>query len=131
MIAEFRTIQHAHTPMPKQQLSGTLEEQKAAVYEIVQQRMAEGKYSGAVHYAKEIIKADPNYRDIQQILQQAQQAKRQQTLTLVASLLAAIAGVTVASVAGFDADWQMLLAGFIGLLIGYLLSTVYFVRRSR
>lgn len=115
--------------MAKQQLSGTLEEQLAAVYEIVEQRMAEGKYSGAAHYAKEIIKVDPNYRDIQTLLPQAQQAKRQQTLTLVASLLVAILGVAAASVAGFDRDWQMLLAGFIGLLFGYLLSIALFVRR--
>lgn len=131
MITALHATQHAPPSMPKQQLSGTLEEQKAAVYEIVQQRMAEGKYSGAVHYAKEIIKADPDYRDIQQVLQQARQAKRQQTLTLVASLVAAIFGVAAASAAGFDADWQMLLAGFIGLLIGYLLAIAYFVRRSR
>lgn len=117
--------------MAKQQISGTLEEQLATVYDIVQQRMADGKYSGAVHYAKEIIKADPNYRDIQQILRSAQQAKRQQSLTLVVSLLAAIVGVIIARFAGFDKDWQMLLAGFIGLLVGFLLVTALFLRRSR
>ncbi|MBX7234228.1 MAG: hypothetical protein K1X65_07580 [Caldilineales bacterium] len=117
--------------MPKQQLTGTLAEQLATVYEIVEQRMAEGKYSGAVHYAQEIIKVDPNYRDIQHVFQQARQARRQQTLTLVASLLVAILGVAIASAAGFDKDWQMLLAGFLGLLLGYLLAIIVFVRRSR
>lgn len=116
--------------MPKQQLSGTLEEQMAALYEIVEQRMAEGKYSGAVHYANEIIKVDPNYRDIQHTLQKARHAKRQQTLTLIASLMTAMVGVAVASFAGFDKDWQMLLAGFIGLLLGYLLAVAIFFRRS-
>jgi hypothetical protein len=116
--------------MPKQHLTGTLEQQLAAVYAIIEQRMAEGKYSGAVHYAKEIIKVDPNYRDIQHLFQQARQARRQQTLTLIASLLVAIVGVAIASAAGFDNDWQMLLAGFLGLLLGYLLAIIIFVRRS-
>lgn len=117
--------------MPTQPLSGTLEEQLATVYELVEQRMAEGKYSGAVHYAKAIIKVDPNYRDIQNILQQAQRARRQQSLSLIISLLAAMLGVAIASAAGFGQDWQMLLAGLIGLFLGYLLAIGVFLPRSR
>ncbi len=116
--------------MPKQQLSGTLDEQLATLYEMAQQRLAEGKYSGAVHFAKQIIKADPNYRDIQEILRKAQRAKSEQTWTLVASLVMAMLAIAFARPLGFSKDWQMLILGFFGLLIGFLLTTALFLRRS-
>ena len=115
--------------MPKQQLEGTLEEQKAIVYEMVRERLTEGKYSGAVHYAKEIIKVDPDYRDIQTLYYQAREAKRQQTLTIGFSLLGAIVAVGVTRSLGFTSDWQSLLFAFVGLVIGFLIVNSYF-RRS-
>jgi len=48
--------------MPKQTLSGSLTDQLAAMYEMVVERMEDGRYSGALHYANEIMQGDPEYR---------------------------------------------------------------------
>ncbi len=116
--------------MPKKQLSGPLEEQLATVYQIVLERMREGKYGGAVHYAREIIKVNPNYRDIQQLLRRAQAARRRQSLTLAGSLVVALVAIGVSRGLGWREDWQSLLFGFIGLLVGFLLINGWFLRRS-
>lgn len=116
--------------MPRQPLSGPLEEQLAAMYQIVLDRMREGKYGGAVHYAREIIKFAPDYRDIQDLLRRAQVAQRRQSLTLVGSLVAAIAAIGLGWSLGWREDWQSLLFGFIGLLAGFLLINGWFWRRS-
>ena len=77
-----------------------------------------------------IIKVNPNYRDIQQLLRQAQAAQRRQSLTLVGSLGVAIAAVGLSRSLGWREDWQSLLFGFIGLLLGFLLINSWFLRRS-
>ena len=94
----------------------------AAVYDMVQERMAEGKYTGAVHYAKEIIKVDPNYRDIQDILQQAQRAKREQTWLLAISLVGAMVVVALTRWWGWTRDWQSLVFAVVGLLLSFLIA---------
>jgi len=115
--------------MPKAQLTGTLEEQLATVYALVEQRMAEGKYSGAAHYAKEIIRVAPDYGDIQELYRKAQIARREQNLTLTFSLLAAILVVALSRQAGLRQDWQSLLLAVAGLLIGFVLVNAWFHRR--
>ncbi len=117
--------------MPKLQLAGSVDEQLATVYEMVQERMANGRYSGAVTYAKEIIRVDPNYRDIQEILAQAQRAKREQTWGLVISLVAAVVAVALARWIGLTRDWQMLIFAFVGLIGGFLLTNAWFAFRAR
>ena len=106
--------------MPKQQLSGPLDEQLATVYEVVQQRLEEGKYSGAVHYAKEIIKVDPNFRDIQEILRQAKRKQRQQSILLSASLAGAILAVIVTRSLGLTQDWLSLTFAVLGGGLGFI-----------
>ncbi len=117
--------------MPKLQLAGSIDEQLATVYDMVQERLANGRYSGAVAYAKEIVKVDPNYRDIQELLRKAQRAKREQTWGLVVSLLAAVAAIALSRWIGLTRDWQMLLFGFVGLLGGFLLANAWFAFRTR
>ncbi len=116
--------------MPRQELTGTLDEQLATVYDMVQERMAQGKYSGAVHYAKEIIKVDPNYQDIQELLHQAEQAKRKQRWTLLISLSGATIAIAIARGLGFAQDWQSLLFALIGLVLSFLITTWFFQRRK-
>lgn len=116
--------------MPKQELEGTLDEQLATVYDMVQERMAEGKFTGAEHYAREIIKVDPNYRDIQEILKQAQKAKREQRLTLIISLVGAALAIAVTRWLGWTKDWQSLVFAFVGLVLGFLFAIFVVNRRS-
>lgn len=115
--------------MPKQQLTGALDEQLATVYDMVEERMSQGKYSGAVHYAKEIVKVDPHYRDIQDILGRAQRAKREQSLTLTASLAGAVIVIAITRWLGLTEDWQSLFFAFIGLVFGFVIATWLFIRR--
>ncbi|NUQ36704.1 MAG: hypothetical protein HUU23_02690 [Caldilineales bacterium] len=115
--------------MAKAQLSGSLEEQLATVYALVEQRMAEGRYSGAVHYAKEILRVAPDYGNIQEIYHQARIARREQTLTLLFSLLAAILAIALSRAAGLRQDWQSLLLAFVGLVLGFLLANAWFQHR--
>lgn len=115
--------------MAQHQLSGTLEEQLATVYDMVEERMSQGKYSGAVHYAKEIIKADPNYRDIEDILRRAKQAKREQSFTLSISLVGAVIVVAITRWLGLTEDWQSLFFALIGLILGFIAANWHFSRR--
>ncbi|MCO6452174.1 MAG: hypothetical protein J5I90_15440 [Caldilineales bacterium] len=116
--------------MPKEQLQGSLDEQLSVIYDVVQERMATGKYSGAVHYAKEIIKYDPNYRDIQDVLKKAQAAKRQQTILLSVSLISAILAVIIIRWLGWTQDWLSLIVAALGALLGFLITNFFFSRRT-
>jgi hypothetical protein len=49
--------------MPKQVLTGTLDEQCEFLYSLAQEKIGQGNYTGAVHVLKEIVKHKPDYRD--------------------------------------------------------------------
>ncbi len=116
--------------MVKEELQGSLEEQLATIYDLVQERMAAGRYSGAIHYAKEIIKHDPDYRDIQDILQEARRAKREQTFLLLASLLGAAIAVFVTRRLGWTRDWQSLAAAGVGAVVFFFILNSFFLLRK-
>ena len=117
--------------MPKQVLEGTLDEQLATVYDMVQERMANGRYSGAEHYAREIIKVDPNYRDIQEIAATARKAKREQRYTILISFIGSLVAIAITRRLGFTQDWQSLVFAFIGLIIGFLIANYFFGRSDK
>ena len=114
--------------MSKQVLEGTLDEQLATAYDMVQERMANGRYSGAEHYAREIIKVDPNYRDIREIAAAARKAKREQRYTILISLITSAIAIAITRGLGLTQDWQSLVFAFIGLIIGFLIANYFFGR---
>ncbi|NOX63524.1 MAG: hypothetical protein GXP42_16495 [Chloroflexi bacterium] len=116
--------------MPKEELQGSLEEQLATIYDLVQERMAAGKYGGAIHYAKEIIKYDSNYRDIQAILAEAKRAKREQNFLLAVSLIGAVMAVAVTRRLGWTSDWQSLLAAGFGAVVFFFLTNIILLLRK-
>lgn len=61
--------------MPKQTLTGTLEEQCEFLYQLAQEKMAQGNYTGAVHALQEVTKHAPTFRDAAALLREAKQKK--------------------------------------------------------
>ena len=74
--------------MPKQKLTGTLEEQCEFLYDLATQKASEGNYTGAAHALQEIVKYKPDFRDAQQLLTEMKERKSEQTfLVLMARTL--------------------------------------------
>ncbi|HMN31708.1 MAG TPA: hypothetical protein PKE45_26400, partial [Caldilineaceae bacterium] len=63
----FHAISYTNR-MPKQLLTGTLEEQCEFLYTMAVEKMAQGNYTGAVHALKEVVKHAPDFRDAQALL---------------------------------------------------------------
>src|SRR5215218_105300 len=69
--------------MPKQLLTGTLDEQSEFLYNLALEKMKEGNFTGAVHALKEVVKYNPNFRDAGALLVAAKRRKSEQNLLLV------------------------------------------------
>jgi hypothetical protein len=68
--------------MPKQLLTGTLDEQCQFLYDLAQEKMRQGNFTGAVHALKEIVKHKPDFRDANALLADAKRHKAEQNLLL-------------------------------------------------
>lgn len=106
--------------MARQQLAGTLEEQAAQLYEMAQEAMAEGRYSGAYRYLQEIERALPGFRDVPQLLAQANYARREQRFLLLSSLAGGIALIVLARLLGAQSEWLLFGSAVVGLVLGFL-----------
>ncbi len=69
--------------MPKQKLTGSLEQQCEFLYGMAITKMAQGNYTGAKHALEEIVKYKPDFRDAQQLLEQVKTRKSDQTFLVV------------------------------------------------
>lgn len=105
--------------MPKQILTGTLEEQCEFLYNLALEKMAEGNYTGAQHALAEIVKHKPDYRDAKKLLVEVKERKSEQTFLLLMSALGAAAFVAVGSVIGVPNDLVYLALMIVGALAGY------------
>lgn len=113
--------------MPKQLLTGTLEEQCEFLYTLAEQKMAQGNYTGAVHALKEIVKYAPEYRDAARLLAVAQQRKREQSILLWYATGGAALFVGIGTLLQVGNDFLflglMVLGGIVGFFVGnYILS---------
>ncbi len=113
--------------MPKQMLTGTLEEQCEFLYRVAQEKMAQGNYTGAVHALKEIVKYAPDYRDAQALLVEARQRKAAQSALLWWGLAGGALFIGVGTVLQVRHDLIFLLLALVGALVGYGVGT-FFVR---
>ena len=107
------------TIVAKKQLTGTLEEQCSFLYQLAQEKMASGNYTGAVYALKEIVKHQPDYGDAAQLLAAARQKKKKQTNRIMISLVGAALAVGIGSTSGLHNDLWLLILAFAGLLLGY------------
>lgn len=107
------------TTLAKKLLSGTLEEQCSFLYELAQEKIASGNYTGAVYALKEIVRHKPDFRDAADLLASARKHKRAQTFRLLFSLGGAVVLIGIGSTSGLHGDVWLLALGFSGLLAGY------------
>jgi len=105
--------------MPKQKLTGTLEEQCQFMYDMALEKMAEGNYIGAQHALQEIVKYKPDFRDAAALLEEVKQRKSNQTFLLVCAFIGATLGVAAGSALGAPNDLVLLLYLGAGALVGY------------
>jgi hypothetical protein len=105
--------------MPKQKLTGTLEQQCEFLYGLAITKMAEGNYTGAKHALEEIVKYKPDFRDAQQLLTQVKRKKSDQTFLIIMAFIGAAVGIAVGSLGQLGNDLVLLLLAGIGALFGY------------
>lgn len=103
----------------KKLLTGTLEEQCSFLYQLAEQKMASGNYTGAAYALKEIVKYRPEFRDAARLLKIARAEKRKQRNRIVVSLLGAIVAIAIGSAIGLPNDLWLFGIAFAGLLVGY------------
>lgn len=106
--------------MPKQLLTGTLEEQCAFLYDLAQQKMEAGNYTGAIHALTEILKYLPDYPGAQEMLAQARRGKREVNSLLWFSFGGAIVAIFVGTLWGLPNDLWFLGLALLGALLGFL-----------
>jgi len=105
--------------MPKQLLTGTLEEQCDFLFEMAQEKMREGNFTGAYHALKEVVKYAPERKEAVALLALAKERKSEQSRLLLVSLVGAILFIGLGSFARLSNDLWLLALGFVGLLVGY------------
>jgi len=105
--------------MPKQKLTGTLEQQCEFLYGLAITKMAQGNYTGAKHALEEIVKYKPDFRDAQQLLQEVSRKKSDQTFLVIIKSVGAAVGVAVGSIGQLGNDLVLLALAGVGALVGY------------
>jgi predicted Zn-dependent protease len=105
--------------MPKQKLTGTLEQQCEFLYGLAISKMAQGNYTGARHALAEIVKYKPDYRDAQQLLEEVSRKKSDQTFLVVMAIIGGLIGVAAGSLGQLGNDLVLLLLAGVGALLGY------------
>ena len=117
--------------MPKESLSGTLNEQCEFLYDLAVEKMSQGNYTGAAHALKEILKYKPDFRDAQQLYQEVKERKSEQTFLLMMAFAGAAVFVAIGGVVGVPNDLVFLVVVVIGALVGYGVGNLISSFRSR
>ncbi len=115
--------------MPKQMLSGSLDEQCDFLYDLGVQKLGQGNYTGAVHAFKEIIKYAPEFRDTNELLAIAQQRKSEQRFLVVSSIIGGAVMVAIGSMLQLRNDLYLLAFALVGTLMGYFVGAYLNYRR--
>lgn len=110
--------------MPKQLLTGTLDEQCEFLYGLAEEKMQQGNYTGAVHALKEIVKHNPDFRDAGTFLAEAKRRKAEQSQLLWFSFGGAALFVFIGTTLQLGND--LLFIGLIaaGALIGFIVGNL-------
>lgn len=111
--------------MPKQMLSGSLEEQCGFLYDLAVEKMDQGNYSGAVHALKEIVRYAPDYRDASELLVEAKRRKMTQTSLIVFALMGGALFIGIGTVMRVQDDFVFILLALTGGLAGYATGNIF------
>lgn len=118
--------------MRKQSLTGTLEEQCEFLYNLALEKMAEGNFTGAAHAFKEVARHKPDYKNVRELLAEAQQRKASQRVLLFCGLGGAMLFIAIGTVYRLGNDLLFIGLALLGALVGYALGNVLqSVRRNR
>jgi len=117
--------------MPKETLSGTLEEQCDFLYNLALEKMSQGNYTGAAHALEEILKHKPGFRDAEQLHREVKARKSEQTFLLMMAFAGAAVFVAIGGVVGVPNDLIFLVVAVIGALVGYGVGNLISSFRSR
>ena len=115
--------------MPKQMLSGTLDEQCEFLYDLGRQKMEQGNYTGAVHAFSEIVKFAPDYEDAADLLDVARRRKVEQRFLIISAFLGAIVMIGVGTLLQLGNDLLLLVLALLGTALGYVAGTFVNARR--
>ena len=117
--------------MPKQKLTGTLEEQCEFLYQLAQEKMSQGNYTGAVHALDEIVTHAPTFRDAVALLQTAKQKKAQQQRLLFSALGGGALFIGFGTVLQLPNDWLFLLFATVGAFVGFGIANLIEIRKDQ
>jgi hypothetical protein len=110
--------------MPKQLLSGSLDEQCEFLYDLALGKMAQGNFTGAVHAFQEIVKHNPEFRDAAARLAEARARKAQQGQLLWFVFGTATLFVFLGTMLQVGNDLIFLALAAAGGLLGFLLGNL-------
>lgn len=105
--------------MPKQMLTGTLDEQCEFLYSLALEKMESGNFTGAAHALKEIVKYNPEFRDAATLLDEVKRRKGEQRFLGLAAMLGLALFIVLGSAIGVRNDLVLLIGGIVGALVGY------------
>ena len=105
--------------MPKELLSGTLDEQCEFLYQLAVEKMSQGNYTGATHALAEVVKYSPDYRDAAELLQEARRRKAEQRALLLWISLGLAVGIGLGSILDLPNDLALLIFAVGGAIAGY------------
>ncbi|MCB0060517.1 MAG: hypothetical protein KDE19_00310 [Caldilineaceae bacterium] len=116
--------------MRKEKLSGTLEEQCEFLYQLAQEKLADGNYSGAYHALKEILRHVPDYKEAPQLLAHVQQKKSEQRKLLLMGLLGAVLFTGFGTLIQLSNDLIFILLAIVGAVVGFVVGSLLFGQRG-
>ena len=116
--------------MPKQQLTGTLDEQCEFLYNLAQEKMEQGNFTGAAHALKEIVKHNPGFRDAAVVLADAKRRKSEQSMLLWFAFGGAALFVLFGTMMQLGNDFLFLGLIAVGALLGFLVGNLVRSLRS-
>ena len=110
--------------MPKQLLTGTLDEQCEFLYTLALEKMEQGNFTGAVHALKEIVKYNPSFRDASVILAEAKRRKAEQSQLLWFAFGGVGVFVFIGTMLQLDNDFLFLGLIAVGALVGFFVGNL-------
>jgi hypothetical protein len=117
--------------MPREKLAGTLEEQCAFLYQLAEEKITQGNYTGAAHLLQEIVKHAPTYKDAAQMLVVVKQKKREQRNLLFSALFGAALFIGIGTVLQLSNDFIFILLAVIGAIVGFVVGNLFVGRRQQ
>ncbi len=108
--------------MPKQMLSGTLDEQCEFLYGLALEKMEQGNYTGAIHALSEIVVYAPDFRDAAQLLAESKARKAEGQLLIVCTFAGGALMIGVGTWLRAANDLWFLVLALAGAAAGYLVG---------